>query len=383
MSGPRNDPASETGRDALFVACAPGLEDWLDAELAGLGLPASTTRRAVPGGVELGCHREGTYRVALGCGLGLALRRRVARFRARQFSALERHTRAVDWNACLPPDAEPRIKVRSRRSRLYHTGAIAERIARDVAASRAAPSSPRASEVELLVRIEHDECTLSVDLAGDALHRRGYRQATAKAPMREDLARALLVAAGYTPGAALLDPVCGAGTLAIEAACLSEGLPPGHARSFVLQRLPDYDPALFERVAEALRRPAVPGAILASDRDPGAVEATRANAARAGVAHRVEVTRATLSRTPRPQAETGWLVANPPRGRRIGDARTLRNLYAALGNLRRSLGGGWRLALLASDAELARATGLSLESRFLTDQGGAKIRGYVEPAGRS
>jgi hypothetical protein len=139
----------------------------------------------------------------------------------------------------------------------------------------------------LVVRLLNDRCTLSLDSSGALLHQRGYRLASGKAPLRETLGAALLLASGWAPGTPLVDPFCGSGTLAIEGAMLARRMAPGRGRGFALEHWPDVEPAILARVRDEARERELPSAgapIVASDRDAGAIDAARANAERAGVA---------------------------------------------------------------------------------------------------
>ena len=236
---------------------------------------------------------------------------------------------------------------------------------------------------EFVVRLYHDECTVSADASGELLHRRGYRLAGAKAPLRETLAAAMLAGAGWDATAPLLDPMCGSGTIPIEAALLARGIPPGLDRSFAFQAWPGFDAGVWHRVSAAARERVLPRAgvaILGSDRDAGAIEAARANAERAGVAADVEWRRAAISAIDPPPG-AGWMITNPPYGVRVGDRRRLRDLFAQLGNVARRRLVGWRVAFLSAHLELERQVGLPLETRFSTGNGGIRVRLVVGSVG--
>ena len=363
-------------RFSLFVSSAPGLEPLVLGELTGLGL----TGRVEPGGVALSTSLSGLYRTLLGVGTGFRVLLRVARFRALNFSQLEHELSRAPWGEVLPAAPLLRIRATSRKSKLYHTGAIAERIERGLASVLGPPEQTTGEGLMLQARFERDVCTLSLDLCGDPLSKRGYRQQTAKAPLREDLARALLLLAGFDGRAALLDPLCGAGTLVIEAARLALKVPPGQDRGFAVSELPFHAPAVFDQALRGLL-PAAPLPALrplwGSDRDQGAVLAAQANAERGGVGDVVRFSVGALSRAELPEGP-GLIVANPPYGKRLGSVRALRDLYAALGALRRRAPAGSRLALVTPEPELARATGVSLRSALMTDAGGIKVRFYLE-----
>ena len=243
------------------------------------------------------------------------------------------------------------FRVTSRKSRLYHQDAIAQRLRtylHDSAVTTAPDDSEAPAAGQLItVRLFRDHCTVSVDSSGDLLHRRGYRLATAKAPLRETLGAAMLLAAGWDGTAPLLDPMCGSGTIPIEAALLARRIAPGLHRRFAFEDWPGFDAEAWQRLREKAVdqvRPAAPVPILGSDRDEGAVAAAVANAERAGVARDIEFQRAAIS------------AIDPPGGQPVGWSRTRRtgfasasgsssaNLYAQLGNVarRRCPGGGLR-----------------------------------------
>lgn len=325
---------------------------------------------------------------------------RGTRFPARALGELERKARTVPWTDFIAPGSAVAFRVTARKSRLYHTGAIAERLAsaltRAVAnvdatfgegagrTSRESPApfpkvaaSDRPAQL-VVVRVAHDEVTVSFDASGEHLHRRGWRLATAKAPLRETLAAAMLAGAAYD-GAALVDPLCGSGTIAIEAALSARRIAPGLARAFGAERWPGADPAVWRAVRDAARaqvRPA-PAPIVASDRDAGAVAAARANAERAGVAGDITFAEQALSAVA-PPVGAGWVVTNPPYGIRVGERAEVRDLYARLGAVLRERFAGWRVAVLSADADpahpLERQLRLPLTPVWTSNNGGIPVR---------
>jgi len=384
----------------LFVASAPGLEPLLEAELAALGVEEAT---AVPGGVSCFGDLATIYRINLGSALGLRVLVHIAEFFARDFRKLERVAGALEWERWLAPERGVRVRAHAKRSRLYHTSGIAERIERGIEQRSKGKLRLRADEAQgpgggelgegrreptlIQVRLVRDRCTISVDTTGTLLHKRGWREQTGKAPLREDIARALLNASGWTPGMALVDPVAGSGTLVIEAATIAAGLPPGYGRTFSFMDQPEFDRALFEGIREQLRRPAVASeaTLIACERDAGAIEAAQANAERAGVRDRIVfLERSVGDAEAMPFAECGpgvALLANPPWGLRTGDPARLRNLYASLGQLAERLPKPVRIGLVTNETSLAKATKLPLTRAVATDQGGVKIslwRGAIE-----
>ncbi len=375
----------------LFVVAAPGLLQVVAEETVAI-LPAADLR-PTQGGIELKAAQDLDL-----CRLNLRLRAgsrvlcRIAEIRAASFAELHRRAARLPWEDYLRAGAPVVIRASAKRSRLYHTGGIAERIVKGiherlgaepqlVAESEAGPDAQR-----IIARLLRDRLTLSIDTSGELLHRRGYRQATAKAPLRENLAAAILLSC-LREGDALIDPMCGAGTLAIEAALLQSGTAPGHARSFALERWPSLTPGILERARAELPTPQQPSApIFASDRDDGAITATQSNAARAGVKTWLNTQVAdfaSLADIEAPAAR-GLVVTNPPYGVRISARRHLPELYARLGaSLRQRFAHkpslSWRLALLTPDPSLAAATGFDLERRLSLKNGGIPIDLWLGP----
>lgn len=375
---------------SAFAVAAPGLEPWLARELASMGVRAV----AEPGGAAFGATTEELYRANLWSRLASRIIVRVASFRVRALGELARRAGGIPWEEWLAPGVTIRVRATARKSRLYHTGAITERILDGIASrvpvhaaaavSAADPDDERedAGDQLLIVRMAHDECTISLDSSGALLHRRGYRQAVAKAPLRETLAASMLIAGGWGTAESLADPLCGAGTIPIEAAMFARDMAPGANRAFAFERWPRHDGARWNALrAEAAGRVRASAAapILASDRDPGAVAATQENARRAGVEGDLQVSHAPLSAAPLGHA--GWIVTNPPYGVRVGDSAALRDLYATLGRVVRD--GGYRLIVLSADADLERQLRLPLETVLATSNGGipVRVRRSPSPAG--
>jgi len=214
----------------FFAATAPGLEHLCLAEL--LSLPLSETRAsAVPGGVEFQGKLHDCYMANLHLRCANRVLMRLCDFRASSFGALEKRLSEIEWEIYLPRCRGLRISVASFKSRLYHRGAVAERVHHSVVKSMGLPVeiSPEA-DPHLFIRIDSDRVTVSLDSSGELLHKRGIKPRGGKAPIRETLAAAVLKIAGYRPGELLVDPMCGSGTFSLEAAMISRNLPAGWFR---------------------------------------------------------------------------------------------------------------------------------------------------------
>jgi putative N6-adenine-specific DNA methylase len=366
----------------LFAIAAPGLEPVLEGELRALGFGDLRLER---GGVEFTGGRETVYRANLYARTASRLIARVAEFGVRGFPELAKQTRRQPWERYIDPARAVRLRVSCRKSRLYHSGAVAERVAegieKRVGTSRIeAAKSDKEEDISdgqlVIVRMAHDRCLLSVDTSGELLHRRGYREATAKAPIRETLAAALLLAAEWRVDTPLLDPFCGSGTIAIEGAMLARRIAPGLHRRFAFMEWPDFDAALWRRIhdeALSVVLPRAPAPIHGSDRDAGAVESARTNAERAGVADDITFEKRALSAV-QPPTGPGWICTNPPYGVRVSGRAELRNLYAQLGKVLRAKFAGWTIAMFSADARLERATHLPLRPILRTVNGGIPVR---------
>jgi putative N6-adenine-specific DNA methylase len=312
---------------------------------------------------------------------------RLAEFEATSFAELEKRARKVGWNEVLAPGAPVRMRVTCKKSRLYHSDAVAQRVGDAIrlavgAAATTAEGPEDADESDdqttlIVVRFFRDQCTISADLSGALLHRRGYRLATAKAPIRETLAAALLLASGYDGSAPLLDPMCGSGTLPIEAAMIARRIAPGLQRAFAVERWPIHDAAAWREMraaAAAAVLPHAPHVIAGSDRDAGAITASAANAKRAGVADDIVFSATPVSTMPVPAGRHGWIVVNPPYGVRVGERKPLRDLYAAFGRTMRTRAPGWTLAIVAAHPSLLAPLEVPLTAALSKSNGGIGVQ---------
>ncbi len=374
----------------LFAITAPGLEPLAVRELRALGVDHCV---ATHGGVAWQGGRRELYSANLWLRTVSRVLVRVTEFHAASFYELERRAKRIPWNEFVSPGQGVRFRVTCHKSALYHSDAVAERLGRSATAATGGTLAPVGSkggakggneddepdtDAQLfVVRIDHDTVSISADSSGALLHRRGYRQAIAKAPLRETLAAAMLLASGWDPDTALIDPMCGSGTIPIEAALLGRRIAPGMRRSFAFLHWPGFDPDIWQQLRSAATEGELPQAlapIVASDRDDGAVRAASENAARAGVAQDVQILQRSLSATEpvRGADAPGWLMTNPPYGIRVG--ADVRNLYARLGTLMRTEFNGWRLGMLSASPALERQVKMTLEQLFETRNGGIKIR---------
>jgi putative N6-adenine-specific DNA methylase len=385
--------------DSYYVVVAPGLEPFALGEMDELGLRSNdSASRSIPvgkrplwvsrdferGGISFKGERIDLYRANLYLRTASRILVRVGNFfRAETFPELEERASRLPWERFLRPGQPISMRVTCHKSKLYHTDAVARTVMEGLgrrlgAASDLVKASEEGDDEQpaqlVIVRIVEDRCTASLDSSGIPLHKRGYRQALAKAPLRETLAAGMLLASGWDRRSPLLDPFCGSGTIPIEAALLAAGLPPGLHRRFAFMDWPDFDSVLWETILEQVhpmvsQRPA----ILASDRDAGAIAMARANAERAGVLDWIEFEQRAISAIA-PPVGPGWVVTNPPYGERVSPGKDLRDLYARFGDVLRQACPGWTVAVLCSDPVLLGQMQMELDQSIRLSNGGISVR---------
>jgi len=364
----------------VLVVCPPGLENVVADELASLGVRRTSASK---GGVTCRLTTRQLYAANLFLRCATRVLVRVARFEASSFADLEGAAAGLDWAPWLAPGVSARFRVTTRRSRLWHDKAIADRLTESLG------SHPTGGAEQLVVvRAVGNRFTVSVDASGAPLHERGWRQATARAPLRESVAAGMLAAARWDPATPLVDPMCGSGTIVIEAALVSAGVAAGSGRPMALQSWPCFEPGTWASVdAEADRRRAEAGEpppILAIDRDDGAVTSARANAERAGVVEVIEWRTGAISDLLPPSSGggPGLLLPNPPWGGRLSPGGDLRNLYATLGRVARERFTGWRIGVLVAERALARQIRPGLSEALRLEPGGRRAWLLTGPLGR-
>jgi putative N6-adenine-specific DNA methylase len=362
-----------------FAVAAPGLEPIVAKELRALG----ERPRAEPGGVSWRGDWLSVMRANLWLRSATRVLVRIAKFEATSFAELERNAKRVPWVRYLAMGAAAEFAVTSKKSKLIHTGAIEQRLRGGIEDSRPKTQDPRPKFSQLfVVRVIRDEFEISADASGELLHMRGYRQAIGKAPIRETLAAALLIAADWNGDTPLVDPFCGSGTIPIEGAMIARRMAPGARRSFAALRWPDAHIGKWKAMldeAKAQELPTTPVTILGSDRDKGAIESSRANAERAGVAADIGFSQRAVSAVEAPSG-AGLLATNPPYGVRASPSTDMRNLYAQIGNVVRERFPTWRLAMYSAQKRLTAETRLETSELFNTTNGGIKVAAVVSRA---
>jgi 23S rRNA (guanine2445-N2)-methyltransferase / 23S rRNA (guanine2069-N7)-methyltransferase len=359
-------------RAPFFVTAAAGTADLLAAELAALGLEGT---REVQGGAACEGGLADAYRACLESRLGLRVLWQIAHFPVADADAMYAGVREIDWAAHLDADGTLAVDFSGSVPGVTHTQFGAQRVKdavvdqfRERTGTR--PSVDRASPMlRINAHAARGSVTIAIDLSGDSLHRRGYRGGQGAAPLKENLAAAILIRAGWpaiaAAGGSFVDPMCGSGTLPIEAALIAADIAPGLLRErFGFERWKQHDAAAWKELrgqAESRRQleQLAPGRIRGFDRDTVAVRDAGQNAAQAGLGKRLFFQRCELSKLPAAPAASGLVAVNPPYGERIGETDQLRGLYATLGERLRAGYRGWEAAVFTGNPALGRELGIN------------------------
>jgi putative N6-adenine-specific DNA methylase len=338
----------------LLATATFGLESIVADELAGLGF---TGTRAENGHVRFTGASDDIAR----CNLRLRAADRIfvvlADFPSGDFDALFEGVRTLDWKALTPPDAAITVNARSATSHLSSVPAI-QSVAKKAIVASLTNGRPgvRLAETgtgfDVEIWLAADRASVMLDATGEGLHKRGYRTGAGEAPLRENLAAAMVHLSRWRPGRPFADPLCGSGTIAIEAALLGRGIAPGARRSFAAETWPFVPSDAWARAREearALERRGEPLDIAASDRDAKVLDIARANAAKAGVADAIRFERRDVEAF-EASGEYGCIVTNPPYGERLGDLREAEDTYHAMGRAFRRLE-TWSVFVLTAHPE--------------------------------
>jgi len=351
-------------RQEFFAVTLPGLEALCHNELASLDIDEKDLR-IKNGGVSFYGKIHDTYAANLHLGTASRILMRIDHFQATGFRQMEKHITDFPWELYLHPGQAYDLKVTSSRSRLIHTDAIAQRFRKCIDSrftDRVEPA-PRAGEAQpaqkLFIRVVADRFTVSIDSSGEALYKRGLKTTGSRAPLRETFAAAALKLTGFSRGDILVDPMCGSGSFSLEAAMISNGIPPGWFREFAFSGWPCFRPGRWKhlrKVAAGMIQPVDNSLIFASDLDPDSTNRLKRIVKEFKLDPVVQVeckdffllNPADLATSP------GTIALNPPYGVRMKTKAPVDKLYADIG---RHLGkhfAGWNLVLILPEKKLLR-----------------------------
>ncbi len=353
----------------------------LEDELERLGV---TTITETPGGVGFQAPWSSMYWVNLQSRIASRVLWEVGQDHYRSELDIYRAAYRIAWPDWFTPFLTIKVKVSARGCPLPSLDFITLRIKdavcdKFVAARHKRPSvDTHCPDIRLDAFLDSNTVTFYVDTSGDPLFKRGHRMKSVAAPLRENLAAGLLHLAGWTPGEILLDPMCGSGTIALEAALMARQIAPGLTRSFAFERLLLHDSSLWGRLHEAARAkqlPAPPAAIYASDQDAAAVKIARRTFQGAGVAIDIRLQQSDMFDLTAP-AEKGVILINPPYGIRLDHAEKPESFYPRLGDWLKHRFAGWRAYIFTGDARLPKMIGLAPSRRIPLFNGAIECRLY-------
>ena len=365
----------------FFAPCPRGLEALLAQELAALD---AADVKAADGGVHFVGPYGLCYRANLESRIASRILWRVGEAPYGSEEDIYRAALALDWPAWFDVRNTLRVNLAAHRCPLKSLDFVTLRIKDAICDRFRAVSGERPTidtsrpDIRAHAFVTGNSVTFYLDTSGEPLFKRGYRQAAGEAPLRENLAAGILRLAGWTPAEPLLDPMCGSGTILIEAALMACGIAPGARRSFGFEKLGNFDRGLWDEVKSAARtREQPPGGlrIYGSDLYGEALKTARANVAAAGFEGAIDLKQANLLEIP-PPAATGVIVTNPPYGVRLGVEGELAAFYPQLGDRLKQRFSGWRAYILSSDFALPKLIRLTPSRRTPLYNGALECRLY-------
>ncbi len=363
----------------FFAPCPRGLEAVLHSDLAAMG---AQQVRSTEGGVHFSGDWPLCYRVNLASRVASRILWRVKETQYRTEQDIYQSVFALQWQRWFDVTNTIRVNTTAIRCNLKSLEFITLLVKDAVCDRFRAHCNERPSvdtlqpDVRIHVFIEEDKLMLYVDTSGDALFKRGVRQHTNIAPIRENLAAGILRLMGWQPGTPLLDPMCGSGTFLIEAAQMSLNIQPGIARKFAFEKLLNFDAAKWNALREhaiAAQLPAKPLEIYGGDLYGDALKTTWRNLEEAGLSECVELKQANVLEITAPAA-SGMLVANLPYGERMGELDELAELYPKLGDALKKKFGGWTAYLFTADKAILKLMRLSPSKRTPLFNGAIECR---------
>ena len=368
----------------FFAPCPTGLEGVLEGELHELGVPR--TNRA-SGGVGFQAPWASMYWVNLKSHIASRVLWEVGRSTYRSEEDVYRAAYTLAWPDWFMPSDTIKVKVSANRCPLSSLDFVTLRIKDAVCdkfmtVRRKRPSVEKQHpDIRLEAFLDPETVIFYLDTSGEPLFKRGYRMPSIEAPLRENLAAGLLRLAGWTADKVLLDPMCGSGTIPLEAALMARRIAPGFTRSFAFERLLIHDAKRWAQLREAAKlkqRDEVPAPIYASDRDVDAVKVAQRTFQGAGVVLDIRLRHIDLLSV-EPPAEKGIVLINPPYGVRLGSPEELESFYPKLGDWLKQRFAGWLACIFTGDARFPKLVGLTPSKRTPLFNGALECRLYTFP----
>ena len=368
-------------RHLFFVAAPPALTSLVEGELENL-LKPDNELQPKPGGLAFSGRLGDAYKVNLSSCFSNRVLMQLSSFKAAHFWQLEQKISELPWELYLYHKSKIKIRVNARKCRLYHSSAVAERVEKQVrrhlAKSGLTPDEGRRfNQVQqIFIRGLNDRFSVSIDSSGEHLYKRGLKTHVGRAPLRENLAAAVLDLAGYDGRMPLIDPMCGSGTFSLEATMKTMNIPPGWFREFTFMQWPSFIPRRWNYLRsqhESTIKQQNLGRILAADSDTGTCDRLRQCIQVNGLEKAIDLKKQDYFKL-RPEEWTeqkGLVVINPPYGRRIKNESTNKMIAQITDRLKYAYK-GWRLGLIAPRRQLASIKGIPLKTYALI-HGGLRV----------
>ena len=371
----------DSTKQRFFAPCPRGLEGVLEAELQTLGVPSATKTE---GGVGFSASWSTMCWINLKSHIASRVLWEVGHSAYKTEQDVYHAASTLAWPEWFTPEQTIKVKVSARRCPLPSLDFLTLRIKdaicdRFVAGRHKRPSvDTERPNIKVDAFLDQNTVTVYLDTSGEPLFKRGHRRSPVEAPLRENLAAGILRLAGWTPQDLLLDPMCGSGTIPLEAALMARQIGPGISRPFGFERLLVHDAARWERQREAARAEqvaALPSAIYASDRDPATVKIAQRMFQGAGVANDIQLKQSDILDLDAPSAQ-GVMVINPPYGVRLSRPDELESFYPKLGDWLKQRFAGWRAYVLTGDARVPKLIRLTPSKRIPLFNGALECRLY-------
>lgn len=364
----------------FFATTTKGLEDVLAAELTRLGFRNVLTAN---GGVNFSGSLKDGYRACLWLRTANRVLQPITSFSCPSQQALYEGVYAFNWTELMTPSMTLAVDANLRDSAITHSrfaalktkDAIVDKI-RDLCGQRPNVDA-KDPDLRINLHLARNQCTISLDLAGIGLHRRGYRRDPTIAPLKETLAAGLVALTGWDQTTHFVDPMCGSGSLPLEAALIASNTAPGLlSPKFGFQRWLDFDTSIWKELieeAEHIQSTLPANLIFGSDRDQRAVDLARRNAEKAGIGAQIRWSYSDFAKL-EPPSDHGTLICNPPYGERIGAEAELEAFYRKIGDTFKQRWKGWTAWIFTGNLNLAKRVGLKASRRIVLYNGPIECR---------
>ena len=366
---------------SLFVSCPRGLETILNQELVTLGCEQIHNR---DGGIALTGDLASVYKINLHSRVASRVLIRLTTGHFRNENEIYQLARKICWTEWFDIDKNFKIHIEGKQAQINSLNFAALKVKdaicdvfRDKTGRRPSIEKFR-PDIRIHVFIEKNEISVYLDSSGEALFKRGYRGDTGEAPLRENLAAGLLLLAGYNGSQPFMDPFCGSGTLAIEAALIATGTAPGLERAFGFEKLNNYNDNLWQQLRRAaqaaIHQPSAP--IFGADIDSRLIRLAQDNARYAGMEQYIQW-QVTDALDTHPNGNNGIMISNPPYGVRLSEIQLLHALYPQLGSWLKQHFAGWLIGMFSADRDMPKLMRLSPKRKIPLFNGNLDCRLFL------